>query len=148
MRLTVVLSLAGMIAFSPLGRADDDLQTMLRRAIATLDLEKANEVMKVLTVFAAIILPLSLIAGLYGMNFARMPELDWRWGYFGVLGIMATVAISLWVHFAKRGFIGGPKIGRIPKALGLGIAGLVHLTTQPLGAVGRILKGQHRSRSE
>lgn len=63
--------------------------------------EKANEVMKVLTVFAAIVLPLSLITGLYGMNFARMPELDWRWGYFGALGAMTTVAISLWVHFAK-----------------------------------------------
>ncbi len=134
-------------ATESLATSGDLLGAVLETYRATVA-EKANEVMKVLTVFAAIILPLSLIAGLYGMNFARMPELDWRWGYFGVLGIMATVAISLWVHFAKRGFIGGPKIGRIPKALGLGIAGLVHLTTQPLGAVGRILKGQHRSRSE
>ena len=58
--------------------------------------ERANEVMKVLTVFAAIVLPLSLIAGIYGMNFANMPELDWRWAYLGTLGAMATLALSLW----------------------------------------------------
>ena len=77
-----------------------------------------------------------------------MPELDWRWGYFGVLGTMATVAVSLWAYFAKRGFIGGPKIGRIPKALGLGVAGLVHLTTQPGRTVDRILRGQQRPPSD
>jgi magnesium transporter len=135
-------------------RATDSLATSGALLGAVLEtyratvVERANEVMKVLTVFAAIVLPLSLIAGIYGMNFARMPELDWRWGYFGVLGVMATVAVSLWAYFAKRGFIGGPKIGRIPKALGLGIAGLVHLTTQPLGTVGRILRSQHRPPSD
>ena len=134
-------------ATESLATSGDLLAAVLETYRATVA-ERANEVMKVLTVFAAIVLPLSLITGLYGMNFARIPELDWRWGYFGVLGIMTTVAVSLWVHFAKRGFIGGPKLGRIPKALGLGIAGLVHLTTQPVGAVGRMLKGQHRSQSD
>ncbi|MCE5212934.1 MAG: magnesium and cobalt transport protein CorA, partial [Deltaproteobacteria bacterium] len=42
------------------------------------------------------------IAGLYGMNFKYMPELEWRWGYFGVLGIMLAVALLMLVFFKKK----------------------------------------------
>lgn len=93
--------------------------------------EKANEVMKVLTVFAAIVLPLSLMAGIYGMNFSHMPELAWRWGYFGLLGLMALTGVGLWVYFARRGFIGGPKISSIPKGVGRGLVGIASLTVVP-----------------
>jgi magnesium transporter len=93
--------------------------------------ERANEVMKVLTVFAAIVLPLSLMAGIYGMNFANIPELQWEWGYFGLLGLMATVGLGLWIYFARRGFIGGPKLSAIPRGVGRGLAGLVGLTVKP-----------------
>ncbi len=48
--------------------------------------QRTNETMRVLTVFSAIVLPLSLVAGIYGMNFDNMPELHSRWGYFAVLG--------------------------------------------------------------
>ena len=57
---------------------------------------KMNEVMKVLTIFAAIFIPLTFIAGIYGMNFEIMPELKWRWGYFSALGIMALVGFG-WI---------------------------------------------------
>lgn len=107
--------------------------------------ERANEVMKVLAVFAAILLPLSVIAGVYGMNFSHMPELAWRWAYFATLGLMATIAVSLWLYFARRGFIGGPRLSRIPKAVGAGLAGLVRLTVQPVDVVGRIIIGRRRS---
>lgn len=93
--------------------------------------ERANEVMKVLTVFAAIILPLSLVAGIYGMNFANMPELRTRYGYFVVLGFMALVAIGLWIYFARRGFIGGPRLHKVPRVVGRGLVDLVKLTTKP-----------------
>ena len=93
--------------------------------------ERANEVMKVLTVFAAIILPLSLVAGIYGMNFANMPELRTEYGYFIVLGLMAVVAIGLWLYFARRGFIGGPKLHKVPRVVGRGLVDLVKLTTKP-----------------
>ena len=63
---------------------------------------RMNEVMKVLSVVAAIFLPLALLAGIYGMNFVNMPELQWRYGYFVVWGIMVLVAISLIVFFRKR----------------------------------------------
>jgi magnesium transporter len=63
---------------------------------------RMNEVMKVLTIFASIFIPLTFVAGIYGMNFAFMPELGWRWGYFGVLLVMAIVAIALIVYFKRK----------------------------------------------
>jgi magnesium transporter len=64
---------------------------------------KMNEVMKVLTIFASIFIPLTFIAGVYGMNFAFMPELGWRWGYFAALLVMVAVALSmLWYFRSKR----------------------------------------------
>ncbi len=53
---------------------------------------RMNEVMKVLTVIATIFMPLTFIAGVYGMNFKYMPELEWHWGYPAVLLVMAAVA--------------------------------------------------------
>lgn len=66
---------------------------------------KTNDVMKTLAVLSAIVLPLSLIAGIYGMNFDNMPELRTSYGYFATLGIMALVAIILLVYFWRRGWI-------------------------------------------
>ncbi|MBD3379616.1 MAG: magnesium/cobalt transporter CorA [Candidatus Omnitrophica bacterium] len=66
---------------------------------------KMNEVMKVLTVFASIFIPLTFIAGIYGMNFKYMPELEWHWGYFGVLGFMAAVGISMLIFFKRRNWL-------------------------------------------
>lgn len=63
---------------------------------------RMNEVMKVLTIFAAIFIPLTFIAGVYGMNFKYMPELEWHWGYFGVLSLMATIGISLMIYFKRK----------------------------------------------
>ena len=62
---------------------------------------KMNEVMKVLTIIATIFIPLTFIAGIYGMNFRFMPELEWRWGYFAALSIMMIVAIGI-VIFCKK----------------------------------------------
>lgn len=53
--------------------------------------QRTNEVMKVLTLFSAVLLPLSFIASLYGMNFRHMPELESSWGYYAVLGVMALI---------------------------------------------------------
>jgi magnesium transporter len=70
---------------------------------------RMNEIMKVLTIFSAIMLPLTFIAGVYGMNFDNMPELHSRNGYFAVWGIMITVALGMLFLFWKRGWIGtGP----------------------------------------
>lgn len=75
---------------------------------------RTNEVMKVLAVFSAIMLPLSLIAGIYGMNFDYMPELKSEYGYFFTLGLMAIVAIGLLIYFYRRGWIGN--VGEVEDA--------------------------------
>ncbi len=62
---------------------------------------KMNEVMKVLAVISTIFMPLTFIVGIYGMNFEFMPELSWRYGYFGVLGLMTLVLIGM-LYFFKR----------------------------------------------
>jgi len=63
---------------------------------------RMNEVMKTLSVVATILLPLTFIASIYGMNFENMPELGWQWGYFGILGAMAALALGLVVFFRLR----------------------------------------------
>lgn len=65
-----------------------------------------NEVMRVLTVFAAFFLPLTFIVGIYGMNFESMPELGWRLGYPAVLVLMVAVCLFIFTWFRRRGWIG------------------------------------------
>jgi len=66
---------------------------------------KMNEVMKVLTVVATIMMSLTVISSIYGMNFRFMPELEWRYGYFMVLGFMALVASIMIIYFRKKRWI-------------------------------------------
>jgi magnesium transporter len=63
---------------------------------------RANEIMKVLTVFAAIFIPLTFIAGIYGMNFENIPELKWTYGYFYFWGLIAVIGIGLLIYFKRK----------------------------------------------
>lgn len=63
---------------------------------------RLNEVMKLLTLISTIFIPLSFIAGVYGMNFEQMPELKWRWGYPMVLGVMLAVVVLMLGFFRKK----------------------------------------------
>ncbi len=63
---------------------------------------RMNEVMKVLTITATIFIPLTFIAGIYGMNFQYMPELGWHWGYFAGLLVMGIIGISMLVYFKRK----------------------------------------------
>ncbi|MDF1597191.1 MAG: magnesium transporter CorA family protein [Acidimicrobiia bacterium] len=109
--------------------------------------ERMNEVMKVLTVFSAIVLPLGLLAGLYGMNFVNMPELSWKYGYFALLGVMGSVGLGLWIYFARRGFVGSPRVPRLDRAVGRGLASFVHLTLVPARTVWNAVSGPEDSDS-
>ena len=64
--------------------------------------QRTNEIMKVLTLFSAIMLPLTFIAGVYGMNFEHMPELSSHYGYFLVLAGMAVIAVTMVAWFRRR----------------------------------------------
>jgi magnesium transporter len=63
---------------------------------------RMNEIMKVLTIIATIFIPLTFIAGIYGMNFKFMPELEWNWGYFAVWIVMIAVAMLMVVFFRRK----------------------------------------------
>jgi magnesium transporter len=63
---------------------------------------RMNDVMKTLTVIATIFIPLTFIAGVYGMNFRHMPELEWRFGYAAALGIMALTGLAMALHFKRK----------------------------------------------
>jgi magnesium transporter len=63
---------------------------------------RMNEIMKVLTIMASIFIPLTFIAGIYGMNFDHMPELKWHWGYFAVLAIMVAIVLSMILFFRRK----------------------------------------------
>jgi magnesium transporter len=63
---------------------------------------KMNQVIQVLTIISAIFIPLTFLAGIYGMNFENIPELHYRSGYFVLLGVMAVIAIGLLFFFRKK----------------------------------------------
>jgi magnesium transporter len=63
---------------------------------------KMNQVMKVLTIMSTIFIPLTFIAGIYGMNFEYMPELDYRPAYFIVMGLMFLLTLALIYYFRKK----------------------------------------------
>jgi magnesium transporter len=67
---------------------------------------RTNEIMKFHTLFTSTLFPLTVITGLYGMNFEHMPELRSRWGYPLVLGAMAVVTGAMLLYFRFRGWLG------------------------------------------
>ncbi len=67
---------------------------------------RTNEVMKVLTIMASIFIPLTFIAGVYGMNFEHMPELKHPWAYPTLWGVMSAMGIGLFIYFRRKGWIG------------------------------------------
>jgi len=89
-------------------RVIDSLDTYRERIAVIQDVylssisNKMNETIKVLTIFAAIFIPLTFIAGIYGMNFEYMPELKWRWAYPALWGIFIAIGIGLFAYFKKK----------------------------------------------
>jgi magnesium transporter len=80
-----------------------ELAMGLLEAHFSIQSNQMNEIMKRLTLISTIMLPLTLIAGIYGMNFKReFPELDWEYGYFYALGLMAAVALGILAYFRKK----------------------------------------------
>jgi magnesium transporter len=66
---------------------------------------KMNEVMKVLTIFASIFIPLTFITGIYGMNFKFMPELEWKWSYPLIWTVFIAIPVGLLAFFKKKKWI-------------------------------------------
>lgn len=83
----------------------DMLASMVELYLSNISL-KMNEIMKVLAMFTSLFTPLTFLAGVYGMNFRNMPELEWQWGYYGALAVMAVTAVGILFFFRKKGWIG------------------------------------------
>ncbi len=79
----------------------DMLSNMLETYLSSLS-NRMNQVMKVLTIIATIFIPLTFIAGVYGMNFKNMPELEWRWGYAFIWIVMIAAGAAMVVYFKRK----------------------------------------------
>jgi magnesium transporter len=85
--------------------AQRDLVNGLLEANLAVTSNQLNQVMKKMTSWGAILIVATLIAGIYGMNFRHMPELDWEFGYPLALGVMAVVTFGLWRYFKRKGWL-------------------------------------------
>ncbi len=82
----------------------EDVNNLLQMQLS-LAAHRTNEVIQVLTIFSAFFLPLTFIVGIYGMNFAHMPELSASWGYPAVLTLMLAVSAGIWLWFRRRSWL-------------------------------------------
>jgi magnesium transporter len=81
-----------------------EITSDIRDSYLSLTTYRTNSIMQTLTVITTIFMPLTFIVGIYGMNFANMPELNWKYGYFIVLGLMFLIAMIMYYWFRKKGW--------------------------------------------
>ncbi|MFD0695068.1 magnesium/cobalt transporter CorA [Paenibacillus sp. GCM10027628] len=93
-----LLKLAEMI------ESNRDMTADMRDSYISLNSNRMNTIMKTLTVITTIFMPLTFIAGIYGMNFQYMPELQWHWGYFAILLLMFGIGFGMFTWFRKKGW--------------------------------------------
>ena len=112
---TDLISPSLMMFFRDIGdhslRVIDSIETSREMLSGMLDIyissvsNRLNEVMKVLTIISTIFMPLTFIAGVYGMNFKNLPETEWHYGYYLSLVLMACVVLVMLVFFRKKKWI-------------------------------------------
>lgn len=96
-----------MIQFAETLEHERDELNAVFEAFHSLSAHRMNEIMKVLTLISTIMLPLTFLAGVYGMNFhhGQMVELDWKYGYLALWGVMIAIAVGMTLFFKKRGWL-------------------------------------------
>ncbi|MES1208969.1 MAG: magnesium/cobalt transporter CorA [Pseudomonadota bacterium] len=85
-----------------------EMLTSIQEAYLSVTSNRLNEIMKFLTLFTAVLMPLTVVTGIYGMNFDHMPELRQRWGYPLTLVAMAAISGAILLFFRHRGWLGRP----------------------------------------
>jgi len=93
-----------LLKLSEMIESNREMTADLRDSYDSMRSYRMNSIMKTLTVMTTIFMPLTFIAGVYGMNFVHMPELDWKWGYFGVIGVMAALGGGMFLWFKRKGW--------------------------------------------
>jgi magnesium transporter len=93
-----------LLKLTEMVEANRELASDIRDSYISLNSHQTNHVMKVLTVITTLFMPLTFIAGIYGMNFHFMPELTWKYGYFSTLFLMLLVVLGMSLWFKKKGW--------------------------------------------
>ncbi|MBW7455026.1 magnesium/cobalt transporter CorA [Paenibacillus sepulcri] len=93
-----------LLKLSEMVDSNRDMTSDMRDHYMSLSSNRMNTIMKTLTVITTIFMPLTFIAGVYGMNFQNMPELAWHGGYFGVLSVMVLLGGGMFAWFKIKGW--------------------------------------------
>ncbi|MFZ5969428.1 MAG: magnesium/cobalt transporter CorA [Bacillota bacterium] len=93
-----------LLKLSEMIESNLDITADLRDSYLAINANRMNSIMMVLTIISSIFIPLTFIAGIYGMNFDYMPELRWKYGYFFILGIMGAIALMMVYWFKRKGW--------------------------------------------
>ena len=93
-----------LMKLSEMIESNREMTADMRDSYISINSNRMNTIMKTLTVMTSVFIPLTFIASIYGMNFKNMPELTWRWGYFGVLGVMFTVGSGMLLFLWRKGW--------------------------------------------
>ena len=114
--------------------------------------DRTNDIVRVLTVFSAILLPLTVISGIFGMNFVEIPLAEEPLGFWLTVGGMAILAAGLWFYFGRKRFVGTPRLSDLPKAVGLGIYQVgtapIRVVAESIGSTIRLVSGGNDSPAE
>lgn len=93
-----------LIKLADMVESSREITSDLRDSYISVNSNRMNKHMMLLTVITTIFIPLTFLAGIYGMNFDYMPELNWKYGYFLILGVMAFLGISMFLWFKRKGW--------------------------------------------
>ncbi|TQR18986.1 magnesium/cobalt transporter CorA [Psychrobacillus vulpis] len=93
-----------LLKLTDMVESNRELTADIRDSHMSINSSHMNRIMMILTIVSTVFIPLTFIAGVYGMNFENMPELKWHYGYFIVLGFMVFIAISMFAWFTFKGW--------------------------------------------
>lgn len=93
-----------LLKLSDMIESDRDITSDMRDSFLSISTSRMNKNMMMLTVISTIFMPLTFIVGVYGMNFDFMPELNWEYGYFVIMGIMLILGVSMFFWFKRKGW--------------------------------------------
>lgn len=93
-----------LLKLTEMVEANRELTADIRDSYDSINASRMNRIMMILTTVSTVFIPLTFIVGVYGMNFINMPELEWKYGYFIVVGLMVVIATGMITWFKYKGW--------------------------------------------
>lgn len=93
-----------LIKLSEMIDSNRELTSDIRDSHMSMNSSRMNRIMMTLTIVSTVFIPLTFLAGVYGMNFTNMPELEWEYGYFALLAVMSAIAVGMLIWFTYKGW--------------------------------------------